>query len=216
MQWPFGDGMVRTRVQYEIGKLDLNVGSPLLWRKLLVGTGLTAEAADRLTDAVEDFKDADNLKRPNGAEAADYAAAGLKYGPKNAPFASVAELQQVFGMTPDLYRRLAPYVTVYSGRSFVDTRFAAKGLVHSLQKSNDEMDQDVSSGGGMERRNKASAKPTLPLALFSNIYTIDAAGKIGSFISGVQVTIVVSPLKGGVYTVVDWKEGDERLFNKMD
>ena len=42
--------------------------------------------------------------RPNGAEAPDYRAAGLKYGPSNAPFETVGELARVLGMTPASFR----------------------------------------------------------------------------------------------------------------
>ena len=47
-------------------------------------------------------------KRPNGAEAPDYQAAGSKYVPTNAPFESVGELQRVLGVTPALMARIAP------------------------------------------------------------------------------------------------------------
>ena len=35
-------------------------------------------------------------------------------GPKNAPFEAVEELEQVLGMTPNLYERVAPYLTTYN------------------------------------------------------------------------------------------------------
>ena len=43
--------------------------------------------------AILDWRDPDDLKRPNGAEEADYRAAGLKYKPANAPFETVGELR---------------------------------------------------------------------------------------------------------------------------
>src|SRR5882672_7761736 len=52
----------------------------------------------------------------NGAEDADYAAAGLAYGAKDAPFAMTEELLQVPGMTRELFDRVAPDITVYSPR----------------------------------------------------------------------------------------------------
>ena len=55
--------------------------------------------------------------RPNGAEEAAYRAAGLPWGPKNAPFETVEELQQVLGMTADIYKRVAPSLTTYSGEA---------------------------------------------------------------------------------------------------
>ena len=61
-----------------------------------------------------DWRDADDLKRPNGAEEPEYRAAGLDYKPANAPFQAIEELQLVLGMRPDIYRRLAPSITVFS------------------------------------------------------------------------------------------------------
>ena len=55
-----------------------------------------------------DWVDPDDLSQPNGAEIAEYKAAGLSYGPKNAPFDTVSELQQVLGMTYALYEKIEP------------------------------------------------------------------------------------------------------------
>jgi general secretion pathway protein K len=78
--------------------------------------GLSSADAGRFVDAVADFRDPDLEQRPAGAEDPDYAAAGFAHGAKDAPFGTIDELQQVLGMTVELYDRLAPNVTVYSGR----------------------------------------------------------------------------------------------------
>ena len=67
------------------------------------------ETAQRTLEAILDWRDADDLKRPNGAEAPDYQAAGSKYVPTNSPFESVGELQRVLGVTPALMARIAPH-----------------------------------------------------------------------------------------------------------
>jgi hypothetical protein len=84
-----------------------------------VSVGVDQVKAQALAAAIADFRDADNFRRLGGAEEADYRAAGLAWGPKNAPFDSVDELQQVFGMTTQLYERVAPSLTTYSA---VETR----------------------------------------------------------------------------------------------
>lgn len=45
-----------------------------------------------------------------------FRAAGLPYGPKDASFEALKEPRRVLGMTPDLYRRVAPALTLYAGR----------------------------------------------------------------------------------------------------
>src|SRR5262249_38489738 len=51
---------------------------------------------------------------------ADYRAAGLLDGAKDGRFDSIAELQQVLGMTPELYDKVAPTITIYSGGRSID------------------------------------------------------------------------------------------------
>jgi general secretion pathway protein K len=112
--WRFARCLVRLSVQDERGKIDLNQAPEALLAGLIESVGVDRERAQALADAIADFRDADNLRRLNGAEEADYRAAGVAWGPKNAPFQSIEELQQVLGMTSEVYKRTAPYLTVYS------------------------------------------------------------------------------------------------------
>ena len=78
--------------------------------------GADPEATARIVDAIQDWRDPDDVRRPNGAEDADYQMAGLQQKPANMPFETVSELARVLGMTPgDLrarrrqrHRELAP------------------------------------------------------------------------------------------------------------
>jgi hypothetical protein len=63
-----------------------------------VGAGFSADTALSIAARVIGWRDADDVAGPEGAEEADYHAAGLHYGPRNAPFQSVEELRQVLGM----------------------------------------------------------------------------------------------------------------------
>ena len=85
-----------------------------------------------LVDAIADFRDKDDLKRLNGAEDSAYSAAGREYGPKNSRFETVDELRRVLGVTPDMYARLAPLVTVYSGRRGFNPVTAPHALLLAL------------------------------------------------------------------------------------
>ena len=107
------------------GQIDLNAASQELLERLLAGIAVPKDQAARLAAAIVDFRDPDDLPLPGGAEAADYRAAGLGHGPKNAPFAIVGELDQVLGMTPDLLARVRPLVTVHSRVPGVDQTVAA-------------------------------------------------------------------------------------------
>lgn len=104
---------VRFTVRDEGGKVDINHAPAPLLRELFVAVGVKPEPAAALADAIVDFRDEDQEKQPNGAEARDYKRAGMAWGPKNKPFDVVDELTYVLGMTPEIYRKVAPLVTVW-------------------------------------------------------------------------------------------------------
>jgi general secretion pathway protein K len=110
--WQADGGEVRFTIRDEGGKVDINQAPSALLRELFVVEGVEPARSAELADAIVDFRDEDDDKQPNGAEAREYARAGLRYGPKNRPFVLVDELIYVLGMTPELYRRIAPFLTV--------------------------------------------------------------------------------------------------------
>jgi general secretion pathway protein K len=126
------DGVVRIVIQDEGGKIDINRSADAVLEALFAQVGVAAEAAEHLADAILDFRDADNLRQLNGAEDAEYVAAGLRHDAKDAPFASTEELLQVLGMTPDLFERLEPLVTVYSPRRDVNLATAPPAVLSVL------------------------------------------------------------------------------------
>jgi general secretion pathway protein K len=112
--WQFANNTVHISVKDEGSKIDLNQAPEELLTALFASVGVDRGEAQSLADAIADYRDADNLPRPGGAEEAEYRDAGLAWGPKNAPFQTVEELQQVLGMTPEIYERAAPDLTIYS------------------------------------------------------------------------------------------------------
>jgi len=127
------EGMaVRVEMRDESAKIDLNTASDALLRGLLLSIGLQDDEASRILDAILDWRDADSLKRPNGAEEPEYRAAGLTYKPGNAPFQALEELQLVLGMRPEVYRRIAPLVTVYSRLPGVNPQVASREVLLAI------------------------------------------------------------------------------------
>ena len=133
--WRFANRTVHFSIQGELGKVNLNQAPQALLVSLFGLAGVDPATAQSLADAVADFRDEDNLKRLNGAEEADYRIAGLGWGPKNALFEAVEELQQVLGITPPIYARVAPYLTTYSLGFAVDTNVAPERLIEMLHKA---------------------------------------------------------------------------------
>jgi general secretion pathway protein K len=67
--------------------------------------------ATHLAQAIMDWRDADSIPRPSGGERDAYMKAGLLALPTNSTFRDVEELQNVMGMTPDIYAVVSPYLT---------------------------------------------------------------------------------------------------------
>ena len=128
----FENTPVTVEIRDESAKIDINTAYEPLLRGLLVSSGLPDDEASRVLDAILDWRDPDELKRPNGAEAPDYKAAGLLYKPANGPFQAIEELQLVLGMRPEIYRRIAPFITVYSRAPGVNTQLASREVLLSL------------------------------------------------------------------------------------
>ena len=130
--WAFGGGEVRIAIEDEGGRIDLNRASDELLRGLFRSVDLNEDKANALVDAIADFRDKDDLKRLNGAEDDDYRAAGLGHGPNNRRFEAVEELRLVLGVTPKLYRAVAPLVTVYSRRRTINPAAAPREVLLAL------------------------------------------------------------------------------------
>ena len=107
-----GETPVLVRVENEGDRVNLNTASAVVLRSLIIEVGGAPGLADRLAAAILDWRTAGGNARPRGAKAADYRAAGRDYGPPGTPFESVGELADVLGVTPDLFARMSPHLTV--------------------------------------------------------------------------------------------------------
>jgi len=137
--WADGDIKLAASATDESAKIDLNAATEALLRSLFINVGgADAELASHIADAIQDWRDADDLTRPNGAEEADYRAAGLKYKPANAPFETVTELARVMGVTPAIYARVADSLTVFSRQAGVNPATASRNVLLALPNATPE------------------------------------------------------------------------------
>lgn len=123
-RFDFDGAKVEVSITDTSGQVDLNAATPEVLTNLFLAAGADQARAQALTDAVQDWRDSDDIPHPNGAEAETYRRAGLAWLPRNGPFRSSDELARVYGMDDALYRKLADSVTVYSGRNFPDEAYA--------------------------------------------------------------------------------------------
>lgn len=95
-------GRLQLSLQDAAGQINLDQLAPEARSRLAAALGVKPDQRAALLDRLADDMDPDDLKRIQGAEAADYLAAGLP-PPRNRPFVSPAEALGVLG-----WRELVP------------------------------------------------------------------------------------------------------------
>lgn len=205
--WRYAGAEVEVRIVDEGGKVDLNQAPVPLLASLLATLGIDASEAGRLAAAIVDWRDPDSLAQPaGGAEDADYQAAGRAYGAKDAPFESITELEQVLGITPQVYAGIAPLVTVYSGRPQPDPAFAPAQVL-------DAMGMDAAAL--IENRRRIDPVTGLSpsaaaLADTSGTYSIDSRARLADGRESALRVVVRAggnAVPGMAYTALRWQEG---------
>jgi general secretion pathway protein K len=138
-EWGDGDAQVAVIAVDENARIDVNGAPDALLRSLFVRQGgLDEAAAAALVDAMADWRDDDELRRPNGAEAGDYRAANSKYVPSNRRFETVGEISRVLGMTPAVYARMAGLITVHTGQAGINPHTASREVLLALPNATPE------------------------------------------------------------------------------
>jgi len=110
-------GGTLVRLQDDRGLIDLNAADDVRLGRLFSILGVPAAKHAALIDALRDYVDEDDLKHLNGAESADYAAAGMP-PPRNARLITPLEARDIFGWgdVPQLWQNnLLPRLATTSG-----------------------------------------------------------------------------------------------------
>ena len=136
--WTYQDAAITITMNDEAGKIDINTASEALLRSLFQSQGLTPDEAREWQSWRAARVDRFLVKRLHGAEEAEYLAAGLKYKPANAPFQTIEELKLVLGMTPQIYERIAPLITIYSRQPGVYAQIASRAVLRAIPNVTDE------------------------------------------------------------------------------
>jgi len=144
-QLTFDGGTVRFGLRDEDAKLDLNAASVELLVGLFRAIGLPDEQASAFADRILDFRDEDSDPEPFGAEDEAYLAAGYTGGVADRPFAGVAELADVLGMTDQIYQRIKPHVTVFADVDGIDAGRAAPLALQALPGMTPELAAAISA-----------------------------------------------------------------------
>ena len=100
---PFDQGSCEIRMMSEAGKININIVSEFLLRKIIGQLGMEGDARDVVVDSVLDWRDTNDFYRANGAENDYYLSLKEPYYCKDGNLDSIEELLLVKGVTPDLY-----------------------------------------------------------------------------------------------------------------
>jgi general secretion pathway protein K len=168
-RWTEGDATVVAVAVDEAAKIDINAAPDLLLKNMLMNIGgLEEPSAAALVDAIVDWRDPDDLRRPNGAELPEYRAANSKYVPANAPFETIGEAARVLGMTPAVFRRIAAVITVYSRQPGVNAATAARDVLLALPNTTAEVVDAYIEQRTQALANKLPVPPFPPAQAFGS------------------------------------------------
>ena len=235
-----GGHPVTVAIFSEFGKVDLNRAADSLLRAVIayaIEEAGSEHNAQALADAVGDWRDGNRSRRLQGAEDPDYLAAGKSHGARDGPFLSVGELTQVMGMTPQIYQKLAPLVTVHSGRSRIDPGTASRSVLLALPAVTEEqVDAYLLSRETAAKRGAPPpvqlltsgadmlSAPTISSRVTSGTFTVMAQAAVGNArvaraaVIRARATRSVSRRRNAVrqlrlpYTVIGWTDEPRNEF----
>ena len=144
-QVPLGAGAFSYRISDEESRLNVNLSPADRVERLLTALGVPRETRDVINDSLQDWKDANDEHRANGAESEDYyLKLPVPYRARNGYLQDAAELLQIRGVTPELYwgapdrPGLVQFVTVH-GRNVVNLNTAPPAVLAALGLSDAEI-----------------------------------------------------------------------------
>lgn len=178
-----GDARYHVSIRDAGASLNLNRASGEQLRRFFIALPIDAGRAEEIAASVMDWRDSDNLHRLRGGEADEYLRMGSAVLPANTSFSRLEELQYVKGVTPEIFARARPFLTIM-GTGQINLNSAPRPVLLSLPGMSDEavavvermrgssqpiyglqeLSLQLSSGA---RANLVSAMPELlPLAAF--------------------------------------------------
>ncbi len=192
---PLGRGTFSYRITDEEARINLNTAPPDRVDRLLMVLGVDKQARDIINDSLQDWKDANDLTRANGAESDYYLKLPVPYRARNANMEDVTELLQIRGVTPELYfgrsgePGLAEFVTVH-GAGQVNINTAAPTVLKALGLSDAEVSQIVQTRA-------LTPYPTVPpqftgrgLSVSTRTFRVEAEGLVNEQRTARVVAIV--------------------------
>ena len=204
------EGTLHIMIRNAEGLVDLNAASPQVLAALMRTLGLDTELQDSLVDVILDWRDKDDLRRLHGAEDRDYRFAGLTYGTPDRAFVMLDELRYVLGMEADLFERLRPFLTLYSGKSSINPQYAPPQLLYVLDGGEiDDTGEQVGLDDLLGTEVDPDVTPLDPLvgSATSQVFHITVAAETTSgAAAALEVVVDTTSADGAPYSILSWRE----------
>ncbi|MDR9390326.1 MAG: type II secretion system protein GspK [Wenzhouxiangella sp.] len=209
----FGDASVEIRITDESGKININRADVDLLTELFFDQGVDELAAVSLADAVLDWRDGDDEPTEYGAEIAEYDAAGYPYGPANQAFQTVDEIQQVMGMTQEMFANIRDLLTVSGGSGSPNPAFASAEALALLP----DMDRMAAEEFVADRRDYHPSEQVGLMMANGELVSLQQVGRTFSvhakatLASGtwasVKATVAIGEgMRGRPFRILEWRE----------
>lgn len=207
-------GVVTLSVAAEGGKIDLNAANPELLAGAYRSARLRGLSPQAFAGRVVDWRDADDSRSEQGAEAADYSAAGLSYPPQNGAFRTIDDLQWLPGVSAADVAALTPLVTVHNPAGALALYDAPRGVLLALPGvAEPTVDRILAL---RQRRNESTQSEIMRILSEQQNFVTAEAGPSYSvgieirrrdgFVKRVGAVLTASASEDALFYVVDWVE----------
>lgn len=200
------------------GLIDLNNASPELFKSALMSIDEASSTADVIVGSILDWRDEDDEVRPNGAEADYYEINNMLVLPKNGQINSVEELAWINGVSPVIFEKLRPLVTVYSGQPRIDIYTAPESVLHAIPFLNDSMISRI-----IEQRKQGDKRlPIEDIANEARAYIgssehdcihISSYANVQGSVAGIVAVIKIEATPESPVKVIAWRQQIDSVFN---
>ncbi len=212
---PLGAGTFSYRITDEESRLNVNAGVPDRMQRLLTAVGVDRIERDAIVDSIEDWRDANDTNRPNGAETEDYMKLPVPYRARNGNFQDTDELLQVKGMTPEIYyghddkRGLSEVVSARS-RGTVNVNTASEPVLSALGLSDAEISDIVQARVSTPYATVPGRFGGRRVTVGSNTFRIESEGLVNGDPKA-RIVAIVQKTAGGTGTppsiaVLSWRQ----------
>jgi general secretion pathway protein K len=210
-QVAFGGGEFAYTIDDEERLLNVNISPPDRLDRLLRNLGIEKATRDTINDSIQDWRDANDEHRVNGAESEDtYLKLAVPYRARNGALESITELLQIKGVTPALYHGiegkpgLAAAVTVRSPGQ-VNLNTADPVVLRALNFSEAEISQVIQTrrDGCYTNVGQFGGRG---LILTSRTFRVKAEALVDGRVAARVTAVLQKRLDGGLPTiaVLEW------------